>query len=422
MRFLDQASVVMSTPPAGRIRDVRATTVAVPLEAPLRHANGVHPGYFVRTLVEVETDEGLVGLGEVGGGGNSAAEAIHALRPTLLGEDPYALERLRWKCANPVQALYVPLQQMFAAVEFACLDIQGQAADRPLSDLIGGRLRERIPFAAYLFYRHAAADLGGERDAETMLAHAAELVARCGFRTLKLKGGVHPPDHDVEVVTALRRAFPTARLRLDPNSIWPVEEAIRVAKRCEPIGLEYLEDPTWGLAGMARVSRATWIPTATNTVVVNFDQVPAAIALQAVGVILVDPHFWGGILGAKKLAGVAETFNLGLGMHSGGELGVSLAAMLHFAAATPNLAFAADAHYHHLRDDVIAGGPFRYDDGTIAVPTGPGLGVRLDGDKVARYAEAYARQGAYDYHRDPRRPGWFAVFPGEEERYAAPGT
>ncbi len=413
----------MSTPRAGRISDVRATTVAVPLEAPLRHANGVHPGYFVRTLVEVETDQGLIGLGEVGGGGTSAAQAILGLRSTLLGEDPYQIERLRWKCANPVQALYVPLQQMYATIEFACLDIQGQAAGRPVCDLLGGRLRDRIPFAAYLFYRHPAdGGRGGERDAETMVAHARALVARCGFRTLKLKGGVHPPDQDVEVVTALRAAFPAARLRLDPNSVWSVEEAIRVAKRCEPLGLEYLEDPTWGLAGMARVSRATWIPTATNTVVAGFDQVPAAVAMQAVGVILVDPHFWGGILGAKKLAGVAETFNLGLGMHSGGELGVSLAAMLHFAAATPNLAFAADAHYHHLLDDVIAGGPLRYQDGCLAVPEGTGLGVRLDAEKVARYAEAFAQLGAYDYHRDPLRPGWFAVFPGEQGRYAPPGT
>ena len=135
----------MTAPLPGRISDLRATTVAVPLEAPLRHANGVHPGYFVRTLVEIETDLGLVGLGEVGGGGGSAAQAIRALRPALLGEDPYQLERLRWKCANPVQALYIPLQQIYAAIEFACLDLQGQAAGRPVCDLIGGRLRDSVP-------------------------------------------------------------------------------------------------------------------------------------------------------------------------------------------------------------------------------------------------------------------------------------
>lgn len=413
----------MTAPLPGRISDLRATTVAVPLEAPLRHANGVHPGYFVRTLVEIETDLGLVGLGEVGGGGGSAAQAIRALRPALLGEDPYQLERLRWKCANPVQALYIPLQQIYAAIEFACLDLQGQAAGRPVCDLIGGRLRDSVPFAAYLFYRYRGQDgTGGERDADTMIAHARDLVARCGFQTLKVKGGVHPPDHDVETVAALRRAFPQARLRLDPNSVWSVEEAIRVAKRCEPLGLEYLEDPTWGMAGMARVARSTWIPTATNTVVVNLDQLPAAVAMQAVGIILADPHFWGGIGGARKLAAVAETFNLGLGLHSGGELGVSLAAMLHFAAATPNLVFAADAHYHHLRGDVVAGEPFRYEDGCLRVPQGPGLGVRLDPEKVARYAEDYQRLGAYDYHQDPKRPGWFSVFPGETGRYARPGT
>lgn len=407
----------------GRISDVRATTVAVPLEAPLRHANGVHPGWFVRTLLEIETDTGLVGLGEVGGGGNSAQQALLGLRDVLLGEDPYQLERLRWKCANPVQALYVPLSQMFAAVEFALLDIQGQAVGRPVCDLIGGRLRDKVPFAAYLFYRYRGdTGAGGECDAQTMVAHAGDLISRFGFSTLKLKGGVYPPDYDVEVLAALHRAFPTAKLRLDPNSVWSVEESIRVAKHCEDIGVEYLEDPTWGLAGMARVSRSTWIPTATNTVVTALDHVPAAVNMQAVGVILVDPHFWGGILGARKLAGVCETFNLGLGMHSGGELGVSLAAMLHFAASVPNLAFAADAHYHHLLGDVIEGDPFRYDDGSIAVPQGPGLGVRLDRQKVAEAAEMYQRLGAYDYHQDPERLGWFSVFPGDKERYARPGV
>jgi glucarate dehydratase len=402
-----------------KITDLQTTTVSVPLEAPLRHANGVHPGRFVRTIVKVITDEGLVGLGEVGGGGNSAAGAIAALKSALVGEDPYNIERLRWKVSNPVQALYVPLTQMGSTIEYACLDIQGKAAGRPVCDIVGGRVRDRVDFAAYLFYRYENDGRGGEETPEQMVAHAKDLVKRCGFKTLKLKGGHFAPAHDVAVYRALHEAFPAAKLRIDPNSIWSVEDAIGVAKQIEPLGCEYLEDPCWGLSGMRRVKSATWIPTATNTVVVNFDQIPPCVEMRAVDIILVDPHFWGGILAAKKCAAICDTFQLGLSMHSGGELGISLAAMLHFAASTVNLSFAADAHYHHLTDDIIKGGPFKYRDGAIDVPKGPGLGVELDEDKIAKYEEMFKKLGPYDYHADPGRPGWVSMFPGWE--YAIPG-
>ncbi len=404
----------------GRISDIRATTVTVPLEAPIRHAHGAHWGRFVRTIVEVETDEGLLGVGEMGGGGESAEAAVAAMKDYLVGHDPANLEAMRWKIANPTAGLYNSRLQIHAALEFACLDILGKATGLRACDLLGGALRESVPFASYLFYRYPNEETGagGEETAEEMVAHARDLTNRCGFRTHKLKGGVFPPDHDVRVMRALAEEFPEASLRLDPNGVWSVEQGIRVAREIEDLDNDYLEDPTWGMEGMARVRERISIPTSTNQIVVDFEQLATAIRLRAVDVVLLDTTFWGGLRQAYQAGKVCETFQVGVAVHSSGELGVQLATMLHLGAALPNLVFAADAHYHHLTDDVVQGGMFRYANGEIRVPEGPGLGVSLDRDKLGEYAELYRSLGGYPYDRDPGRPGWYSTAPNT--RYATP--
>jgi glucarate dehydratase len=405
--------------PAGVIREIRATTVTVPLEAPLRHANGAHWGRFVRTIVEVETDAGLVGLGEMGGGGESAEASIRALQPYLDGHDPFHLEALRWKLMNPTASLYNNRLQLHAAIEFACLDLMGRALQMRVCDLLGGAVRETIPFAAYLFYRHPNSDgVGGEETASEMVTHARALQRRFGFTTHKLKGGVFAPAHDVAVMQALAGEFPEHRLRLDPNAVWTVEEALTVAAAIADLANDYLEDPVFGLDGMRRVRERIAIPTATNTVVTNIEQLAACIRLDAVDVILLDTTFWGGLRQALKAAQVCEAFQWGTSVHSSGELGIQLATMLHLGALLPSLPFAADAHYHHLRDDVIVGGLMPYQDGHIAVPSGPGLGVELDRDRLGTYSELFAALGGYAYDRDPTRPGWFSKGPGNG--YATP--
>jgi len=405
---------------AGRISDIRATTVAVPLEAPIRHAHGAHWGRFVRTIVEVETDEGLLGVGEMGGGGESAERAVEAMKEYLLGHDPANLEAMRWKIANPTAGLYNSRLQIHAAIEFACLDIVGKATDLRACDLLGGPLRESVPFASYLFYRYENEDTsrGGEETPEEMVAHACDLTEKHGFETHKLKGGVFPPEHDVRVMRALAEAFPEASLRLDPNGVWSVEQGIRVAREIEDLDNDYLEDPTWGMEGMARVRERISIPTSTNQIVVNFEQLAVSARLRAVDVVLLDTTFWGGLRQAYLAGKVCETFQIGVAVHSSGELGVQLATMLHLGAALPNLVFAADAHYHHLTDDVVEGGMFRYSGGEIRIPEGPGLGVTLDREKVAEYAEVYERLGGYPYDRDPGRPGWYSTAPNRD--YAIP--
>jgi glucarate dehydratase len=162
------------------------------------------------------------------------------------------------------------------------------------------------------------------------------------------------------------------------------------------------------------------IPLATNTVVVNFEQLAANILDLAVDVILLDTTFWGGIRACIKAAGVCETFQIGIAVHSSGELGIQLATMLHLGAVLPNLAFSADAHYHHLTDDVIEGGKFQYHNGQIRVPDGPGLGVTLDRAKLETYAALYKELGGYAYDRDPGRPDWFPVVPNDRTRFADP--
>jgi glucarate dehydratase len=402
------------------ISDIRATPLSVPLEAPLRHANGCHWGRFVRTVVEVETDDGLVGLGEMGGGGESATAAFEGLKPHLLGRDPARLEEMRFLLANPTASLYNNRTQVVAALEFACLDLLGQRWEVPVCEILGGRLRDRVPFASYLFFRYPHPKTrGGEvRTAEQLVAVARALKARHGFATHKLKGGVFPPEYELECYRALAGALAGDRLRFDPNGVWSVEQSIRFGQQIDDLRNDYLEDPAFGLHALRRVREKVRMPLATNTVVVGFEQLAANVLQTAVDVVLLDTTFWGGIRPCVKAAGVCETFQLGVAVHSSGELGIQLATMLHLGAVLPNLTFAADAHYHHLTDDVIAGGRLTYEGGALAVPTGPGLGVRLDRDKLGRYHEEFRRLGPYPYDRDPLRPGWAPLVPND--RWADP--
>lgn len=396
--------------------------MTVPLEAPLRHANGCHWGRFVRTIVEVDTDEGITGLGEMGGGGESSEAVFRAMKSYLVGHDPARIEQMRYLIANPTASLYNNRTQILAALEFACLDILGQKWDVPVSEILGGRLQERVPFASYLFFRYPNSNDGsGEvRTIEQLVAHALELKDRYGFTSHKLKGGVFAPEYELECYRAIAVALEGDSFRLDPNAVWSTEQAIWFGQAIEDIKNDYLEDPVFGLNGMRRTREKVRMPLATNTVVVGFEQLAANVLNTAVDVILLDTTFWGGIRQCVKAAGVCETFQLGVAVHSSGELGIQLATMLHLGAVIPNLSFAADAHYHHLTDDIIEGGKFRYDGGAIKVPDGPGLGVKLNRDKLEQYSELYKRLGSYPYDQDPLRPGWTPTIPNN--RWADPAN
>jgi glucarate dehydratase len=249
------------------------------------------------------------------------------------------------------------------------------------------------------------------RTIKQVLQHARSLQVRFGFSTFKMKAGVFHPDYELEAYHALASAFPHGTYRFDCNAVWSTEQAIRFGQGIEGLKNDYLEDPVYGLNGMRRTREMVRVPLATNTVVVNFEQLAANALDTACDVILLDTTFWGGIRACVKAAGICETFQLGVAVHSSGELGIQLATMLHLGAVLPNLAYAADAHYHHLLDDVITGGKLTYRNGAIAVPDGPGLGVSLDRNKLRQYSDLYKQIGGYTYDRDPQRPDWYPLLP-----------
>lgn len=391
-----------------QITEVRVTPIAV-MDPPLLNAVGVHEPYALRSVIEVTTDDGLTGLGETYGDSAMLSDLL-AVRESLIGLDPFDLNGLEARLSGrgstsgrsmslaPGTVAERAQARLLAALEVPCLDIQGRALGRPICDLLGGRVRDEVPFAAYLFYRYAehpdfdgyAADAMGEvLTPAAMVDQAKDFVDRYGFASLKLKGGVLPPENEIETLEALRDAFPDHPLRIDPNAAWTVSTSIGVAKRVEGL-LQYLEDPAGGIDGMAEVARSTGIPLATNMAVTGFEDLPGSVSSDACKIILADHHYWGGLQRSRELARICEVWGLDLGMHSNSHLGISLAAMVHFGAAMPNMPYSYDTHQPWQADDeIIVGGKLPIIDGAVRVPQGPGLGVELDHDALDRLHERY---------------------------------
>ena len=404
----------MSDSTGGRgttIREVVLTPVAFP-DPPLLNAVGVHEPWALRSIVELVCDDGVVGLGESYGDDGFLAQA-RAVAATLPGLDVFDLNGLRRRVAAALTTSVVAdshgltgtatasktVLTVFSAFEVACLDAQGKATGRPVADLLGGAVRDAVPFSAYLFYKWAghpgAADdaWGAALDPDGIVAQADKMIAEYGFGSIKLKGGVFPPDEEVAAIRALRKAFPGHPLRIDPNAAWSVPTSVRVGQELDGI-LEYLEDPTPSIADMAEVARQVPMPLATNMVVVAFEHLPEAVRADAIGVLLSDHHYWGGLRLTQQVSTLCETFDIGLSMHSNTHLGISLAAMVHLAAATPHLSYTCDTHRPWQNGlDVVVPGALRFVDGAVPVPAGPGLGVELDRDALARMHEDYLTCG-----------------------------
>ena len=384
-----------------RIAEVTVTVVAVP-DLPLRNVIGCHQPYALRNIIQVRTDDGLIGLGEMPGGTHAQAE-LRTAAERLLGMDPFHRGCLR--------TLFPDRPSVQSAFEVPCLDLAGRATGRSVAELLGGAVRSRIPLSAYLFFKFATppdwltTDAGrptasgplgmhawGEAvlTPEAMVAEAEAFVRRYGFRVLKLKGGVLAPEQEVETLRLLRARFgPAYKLRIDPNGGWPVQDALRAIPALEQIELDYYEDPVDGMDAMAEVARRTTLPLATNMCVTGFDDLPAAVARRGVRVILADHHWWGGVGALADLGRMCEVFGFGLSQHSNTHLGISLAAMAHAAAAVPHLTYAGDTHYPWQEGWDVVNERFEFhpEDGTLSVPPGPGLGVTLNRDALDRLAE-----------------------------------
>jgi glucarate dehydratase len=394
-----------------RITGARITPVAF-ADPPLLNTVGVHQPYALRAIIQLDTDAGLVGLGETYADTRHLAR-LEAAAEALVGLDVFALNAIRAAIADRLRGddaavgtagmitTASAVDQVFSPFEVACLDVQGHATGRPVADLLGGAVRSAVPFSAYLFYKWAAHPgaepdpWGAALDPDGIVAQAQRMIGEYGFTAIKLKGGVFPPEEEMAAIEALRAAFPEHPLRLDPNAAWTPQTSVKVASGLAGI-LEYLEDPTPGLDGMAEVAAQSPMPLATNMCVVAFDQLAPAVAKNSVGVVLSDHHYWGGLQRSRLLAGICDTFGLGLSMHSNSHLGISLAAMVHLAAATPNLTYACDTHWPWKTEEIVKPGVLEIVDGSVAIPSGPGLGIEIDDDALAALHEQYLRCGIRD--------------------------
>jgi glucarate dehydratase len=377
----------------------------------------LHQPYALRTIIELITKDNISGISEIPG--NIEINALlEEARELVIGSDPFHLNKLRSKIFerfghvesekrgnNPWDDR--KLVHVFSALEVACLDIQGKICGRPVVDLLGGKCRDEVSFDAYLFYKlkGAGGRLGHDIDptatgwdaarqaaAETpegLVDQAHGMMKEFGFRSIKLKGGVFPPAEEVKGIFELRKSFgPKVPLRFDPNGIWTVETSIRYGRQMEEV-LEYLEDPTLGQEGMSEVRRALKVPLATNMCTTSFEDIPSSVKLWSEDIILSDHHFWGGLRESVNLGKICQTFGKGLSMHSNSHLGISLIAMVHMAAAIPNLSYDLDTHYPWQSEEVIVGGRVKFEDGMVTVPKEPGLGISLDYDVLDQLHENF---------------------------------
>ena len=390
-----------------RIKSVKVTPIALP-DPPILAAGGCHGPYFLRTIVQIETEEGITGVGETYGN----RDTIHQ----LFNCHPHVLGRSVLAYRNFGLGEFALPERAYTAIEVACLDAIGKATNRRICDLMGGPLREDPEFAAYLFYRYAADhpvvladerivdgrgqgaksldDWGEVRTPEAMAEMAWRFHQKWGFRVQKLKAGVFSPQQELEALQLINSRFDgKAPLRIDPNGRWTIATALRIAEQLKSLPLDYYEDPVAGQEAMGHVRRETGLRLSTNSCVTSFAHIPAAVKNQPVDVVLCDHHFWGGITACQALGHLAKVMKWELSQHSNNHAGISMAAMIHVAAVTPELTSASDTHYPWLIEgaDIIQGDNFAFTNGRLPIPSGPGLGVILDEDKLARAEETYLK-------------------------------
>jgi glucarate dehydratase len=404
-----------------KIKDLRIHSIAI-ADPPLRSSYGLHAPYALRTIIEMESEDGIIGINETYGG-EAPAGALQAIREKVIGNNPFRLTGLinpemksKLTGQDRSQTYLVPgenpldeTSRTYAAIEVACLDLIGKSIGMPVCDLIGGRVRDKVPFSAYPFYKHAGGggegadkrvdEYGEALTPEALVQQVKKMIAQYGFGSVKFKAGVLEPELEIDTVKLMFQEFgPNVPLRIDPNSAWTVETSVKVGKALarELSGGGYLEDPTAGIEGMGAVRKKLFelgidVPLATNVAVTSFGDIPSSVKHDAVQIILCDHHYWGGMRQVQHLAKLAETFNIGLSMHSNSHLGISLMAMAHVAAATPHLTYACDTHYpwQSAIDEVVEGGRVPIKNGCVEITDRPGLGVTLDYDQLKRGKERY---------------------------------
>ena len=405
-----------------RIAAMRIVPVAGQ-DSMLLNLSGAHAPYFTRNLIILTDDEGRTGVGEVPGG-EKIRKVLEEARPLVVGRSIASyriiLSEVR-QCFAGRDAAGRGLQTFdlrvtihaLTAIESACLDLLGQFLGLPVAALLGeGPQRAIVPVLGYLFFVGDSSKTGMNyrrggnagnawfrvRDEEALTPEAIVRQAeaahmRYGFNDFKLKGGVLSGAEEMKVVEALGRRFPRARLTIDPNGAWSLDEAIALCKdRCGL--LAYAEDPCGaeqGFSGreiMAEFRRATNMPTATNMVATDWRQLRHAIRLNAVDIPLADPHFWT-MHGSVRVAQTCRDSGLTWGSHSNNHFDISLAMITQVAAAAPGAITAVDTHWIWQDGQHLTRNPLQIKDGTITVPDRPGLGVDLDMNAIEKACALY---------------------------------
>jgi glucarate dehydratase len=425
---------------------------------------GAHAPFFTRNLVLLEDSAGNTGMGEVPGGAGILAaleKAVPLVVGTELGRFNRTLNRVRQSIAGgdaggmhhqvsseaEARVLLQPheinlrLENVVTAIEAALLDLLGQHLGVPVCELLGaGQQRASVPMLAYLFYigDRGRTDLdyldGANADGWYHLRHqeavtpesivrlAEAAVDKYGFRDFKLKGGVMRGEEEIAAVTGIKRRFPDARVTLDPNGAWGLDEAIALCRGQGHV-LAYAEDPCGpenGYSGretMAEFRRATGIPTATNMIATDWRQMAHSHLLGAVDIPLADPHFWT-MQGSVRLAQLCHEWGMTWGSHSNNHFDVSLAMFTHAAAAAPGRITAIDTHWIWQEgEERLTTEPLQIIGGEVKVPDAPGLGITPDMDRIMAAHELYkkvattARDDAMamryllpDFQYSPKRP------------------
>ena len=411
---------------APKITTMRVVPVAGH-DSMLLNLSGAHGPYFTRNILILTDSAGGTGAGEVPGG-EKIRQTLEEARELVIGQPISAsaavIESVRRRFGDRDaggRGLQTFDQRTtihaMTAIEAAMLDLYGQFCQLPVAALLGaGQQRQSIEVLGYLFYigdrgktdlaypsEPSAPDEWGRRRHEAALSSAdivrlAEAAqARYGFNDFKLKGGVRHGAEEIEAVTALAERFPQARITLDPNGAWSLEEAVRLCTGQAHV-LAYAEDPCGaepglsGCASMAAFRRATGLPTATNMIATDWPELAEALAAQAVDIPLADPHFWT-MQGSIRVAQLCAEHGLTWGSHSNNHFDISLAMFTHVAAAAPGRVTAIDTHWIWQDGQRLTREPLVISGGKITVPTRPGLGLEIDFAQLAQAHELYRRIG-----------------------------
>lgn len=393
----------------------------------LLNLSGAHGPYFTRNVLILKDSAGRTGVGEVPGG-ESIRQTLEDARQFLIGQPLGQYQRIlgqvrqafagRDASGRGLQTFDLRITiHAVTALEAALLDLLGQHLEVPVAALLGeGQQRDAVEMLGYLFYvgdrNKTTLDYRSEAESddawfrvrneealtpETVVRLAEATYDRYGFKDFKLKGGVLSGDAEIEAVTALAERFPEARVTLDPNGAWSLQEAIRLCRDQHHV-LAYAEDPCGaenGYSGrevMAEFRRATGLPTATNMIATDWRQMGHAIQLQSVDIPLADPHFWT-MQGSVRVAQMCNDWGLTWGSHSNNHFDISLAMFTHVAAAAPGKITAIDTHWIWQDGQRLTRQPLEIKGGLVEVPQHGGLGVELDLDALARAHELYKAKG-----------------------------